>query len=139
MSILKGFGEELAIWNTDDIHISFYFQAALNQSPRKGSDSYMFLAVPQIIGLIAGGGITTAIEQDVRPFICTEASCRRPEYQMPVMLVAHVLCGVEAASLTTLSSYKSTTLRPTFIALTVLRIGLGIKTKHMEIQAVLKT
>ena len=39
------------------------------------------------------GGITAAIGQDVRPFICTEALCRRPQYQMPVMLVYYVLCG----------------------------------------------
>ena len=99
----------------------------------------MSLAVPQVIGLIAGGGITTAIGQNVRPFICTEALCRRPEYQMPVMLVAYVLCGVEAASWTTLRNYDSTTLRATFMALTVLAIGLGVYAKPMEIQAVLKT
>ena len=37
----------------------FYFQAALNESPLRSGIQYMSLAVPQMIGLFAGGGITT--------------------------------------------------------------------------------
>ncbi|KAM0806026.1 hypothetical protein BDR22DRAFT_968700 [Usnea florida] len=58
---------------------------------------------------------------------------------MPVMLVAYALCGVEAASSTTLRNYNSATLWAISIALTVLAIGLGVNTKHMENEAVLKT
>ena len=49
--------------NTDKVQViyymPFYFQAGLHQSPLKSGVSYMSLAVPQMIGLIAGGGITT--------------------------------------------------------------------------------
>ena len=38
----------------------FYFQAALNHTPLQSGVNYMSLAVPQMIGLLAGGGITTA-------------------------------------------------------------------------------
>lgn len=43
----------------------FYFQAALSQTPLRSGLSYMSLAVPQMIGLFAGGGITTATGQYV--------------------------------------------------------------------------
>lgn len=43
----------------------FYFQAALNNSPLRSGVSYMSLAVPQMIGLLAGGGIVTVWGQYV--------------------------------------------------------------------------
>ena len=117
----------------------FYFQAALAQSPLQSGISYMSLAVPQMIGLIAGGSITTATGHNVRLFLCTEALCRRPEYQMPVILVAQILCGVGATFLTSLRNYSSTALWATFMALTGLGIGLGVNIRHIAIQAVMKT
>jgi hypothetical protein len=47
----------------------FYFQAALNQSPLKSGVSYMSLAVPQMIGLLGGGAITTATGHYVRFYV----------------------------------------------------------------------
>ena len=44
----------------------FYFQAALDKSPLRSGVDYMALAVPQMIGLLAGGGIVTAWGQYVR-------------------------------------------------------------------------
>ncbi|KAL9018649.1 MAG: hypothetical protein Q9185_004060 [Variospora sp. 1 TL-2023] len=40
-------------------YLPFYFQAALNDSPLRSGVNYMALAVPQMIGLLAGGGIVT--------------------------------------------------------------------------------
>ena len=95
------------------MHIPFYFQATLAQSPLQSGVSQMSVAVPQMIGLIVGCGITTAIGQNIRLFFCTEALCRRPKYQTPAMVVAQVLYGVEAVSLTTLRNRSSTALRGT--------------------------
>ena len=47
-------------------YMPFYFQAALNRSPLRSGVDYMSLAVPQMIGLLAGGGITTATGHYVR-------------------------------------------------------------------------
>lgn len=44
----------------------FYFQAALDNSPLRSGVNYMSLAVPQMIGLLAGGGIVTVWGQYVR-------------------------------------------------------------------------
>lgn len=44
----------------------FYFQATLNNTPLKSGVNYMSLAVPQMIGLLAGGGITTVTGHYVR-------------------------------------------------------------------------
>jgi len=44
----------------------FHFQATLNNSPLKSGVNYMSLAVPQMIGLLAGGGITTVTGHYVR-------------------------------------------------------------------------
>lgn len=40
-------------------YMPFYFQAALNDSPLRSGINYMSLAIPQMIGLLAGGGIVT--------------------------------------------------------------------------------
>ena len=45
----------------------FYFQASLESSPLRSGIDYMSLAVPQMIGLLAGGGITTASGHYVSP------------------------------------------------------------------------
>lgn len=47
-------------------YLPFYFQAALGQSPIQSAVSYISLAVPQMIGLLVGGGVTTATGQYVR-------------------------------------------------------------------------
>ena len=41
-------------------YMPFYFQAGLGHSPLKSGVDYISLAVPQMIGLLAGGAITTA-------------------------------------------------------------------------------
>jgi MFS family permease len=100
----------------------FYFQAALNQSPLKSGVSYMSLAVPQMIGLIVGGGVTTVTG-----------------HYMPVILVAQVLCGTGAGLLTTITTSTSTALWATFMVLCGLGLGLGVNVPHIAIQAVMET
>ena len=50
-------------------YMPFYFQAALNNSPLRSGVNYMSLAVPQMIGLLAGGGIVTVWGQYVSPLL----------------------------------------------------------------------
>lgn len=53
--------------NTQTIYyMPFYFQTALEQSPLASGVSYMSLAIPQMIGLFLGGGVTTATGHYVR-------------------------------------------------------------------------
>ncbi|PVH92484.1 MFS general substrate transporter [Periconia macrospinosa] len=103
-------------------YMPFYFQAALHQSPLKSGVSYMSLAVPQMIGLFAGGGITTATG-----------------HYMPVILVAQVLCGIGSGFLTTISTSTKTVVWAVFMVLTGLGIGLGVNVPHIAIQAVMET
>ncbi|KAL8687226.1 MAG: hypothetical protein Q9218_006545, partial [Villophora microphyllina] len=105
-------------------YMPFYFQAALNDTALRSGISYMSLAIPQMVGLFAGGGITTATGHYV---------------QMPVILVAQVFCGVGAGLLTTLRTFTSTAVWATYMALTGLGIGLGVNVPHIAIQAVMKT
>jgi uncharacterized membrane protein len=100
----------------------FYFQAALDQSPLKGGVSYMSLAVPQMIGLIAGGGVTTATG-----------------HYMPVILVAQIFCATGAGLLTTITTSTSTTLWATFMVFCGFGLGLGVNVPHIAIQAVMET
>ncbi|KAL8832112.1 MAG: hypothetical protein Q9170_005009 [Blastenia crenularia] len=51
-------------------YVPFYFQAGLGHSPLKSAVDYISLAVPQMIGLLAGGGITTATGHYVRLSPC---------------------------------------------------------------------
>lgn len=44
----------------------FYFQAALDNSPLRSGVNYMALAIPQMVGLLAGGGIVTVWGEYVR-------------------------------------------------------------------------
>ncbi|KAF2704539.1 MFS general substrate transporter [Pleomassaria siparia CBS 279.74] len=105
-------------------YMPFYFQAALNQSPLKSGVSYMSdsLAVPQMIGLIAGGGITTATG-----------------HYMPVILVAQVLCATGAGLLTTITPSTATALWATYMVFCGLGLGLGVNVPHIAIQAVMET
>ncbi|KAI4121450.1 MAG: hypothetical protein LQ338_006357 [Usnochroma carphineum] len=103
-------------------YMPFYFQAALDNTALRSGINYMSLAVPQMIGLFVGGGITTATG-----------------HYMPVILFAQILCGVGAGLLTTLRTSTSTATWATFMALTGLGIGLGVNVPHIAIQAVMKT
>ncbi|KAF1998136.1 MFS general substrate transporter [Amniculicola lignicola CBS 123094] len=103
-------------------YMPFYFQAALNQSPLQSGVSYMSLAVPQMIGLFAGGGITTATGQ-----------------YMPVILVAQIICVVGCGLLTTLTIHTRTALWATYMVITGLGIGLGVNVPHIAIQAVMES
>ncbi|KAL8982245.1 MAG: hypothetical protein Q9177_005332, partial [Variospora cf. flavescens] len=103
-------------------YLPFYFQAALNDSPLRSGVNYMALAVPQMIGLLAGGGIVTVWGQ-----------------YMPVILFAQVLCAIGSGLLTTLRIDTSTALWGTYLALTGLGLGLGVNVPHIAIQAVMKT
>ncbi|KAL8969893.1 MAG: hypothetical protein Q9197_004104 [Variospora fuerteventurae] len=103
-------------------YLPFYFQAALNDSPLRSGVNYMALAVPQMIGLLAGGGIVTVWGQ-----------------YMPVILFAQVLCAIGSGLLTTLRTDTSTALWGTYLALTGLGLGLGVNVPHIAIQAVMKT
>lgn len=47
-------------------YLPLYFQAGLGQSPIRSAVSYISLARYQMIGLFAGGGITTATGHYVR-------------------------------------------------------------------------
>ncbi|KAL8730564.1 MAG: hypothetical protein Q9166_004018 [cf. Caloplaca sp. 2 TL-2023] len=101
-------------------YIPFYFQAGLGHSPLKSAVDYISLAVPQMIGLLGGGGITTATG-----------------HYMPVILLAQVMCGIGSGLLTTLRSETRTALWGTYLALTGLGLGLGVNIPHIAIQAVM--
>ncbi|EPE30603.1 MFS general substrate transporter [Glarea lozoyensis ATCC 20868] len=103
-------------------YLPFYFQAALNQSPIQSSVSYIALAIPQMIGLLAGGGITT-----------------KTGHYMPVILFAQVLCAIGAGLLTTLTTNTPTAKWATYLVLTGLGLGLGVNVPHIAIQAVMET
>ncbi|MCJ1413948.1 hypothetical protein MMC32_000273 [Xylographa parallela] len=103
-------------------YMPYYFQAALNNSPLQSGINYMSLAVPQMIGLLAGGGIVTVWGQ-----------------YMPVILFAQLLCGIGAGLLTTLRTDTSTTLWAVYMVLTGLGLGLGVNVPHIAIQAVMET
>lgn len=47
-------------------YMPYYFQAALNDSPLRSGINYMSLAIPQMFGLLAGGGMVTIWGQYVR-------------------------------------------------------------------------
>ena len=121
-------------------YMPFYFQAALKQSPLRSGVSYMSLAVPQMIGLIAGGGITTVTGQYVRCMI-TDSSMTSTDtpHQMPVIIFAQVLCAVGSGLLTTLHTWTSTALWAVYMVLTGLGLGLGVNVPHIAIQAVMET
>ncbi|CAG8953636.1 hypothetical protein HYFRA_00010095 [Hymenoscyphus fraxineus] len=103
-------------------YIPFYFQAALAQSPIKSAVSYMALAIPQMVGLLAGGGITT-----------------KTGHYMPVILFAQVLCVIGSSLLITLKTDTSTAKWATYLVLTGLGLGLGVNVPHIAIQAVMET
>ncbi|KAF1969851.1 MFS general substrate transporter [Bimuria novae-zelandiae CBS 107.79] len=103
-------------------YIPFYFQAGLHQSPLRSGVSYMSFAVPQMIGLLAGGGITTATG-----------------HYMPIIVIAQILCAIGAGFLTTISTTTSTALWATFMVLCGLGLGLGVNVPHIAIQAVMET
>ncbi|MCJ1393362.1 hypothetical protein MMC18_006235 [Xylographa bjoerkii] len=103
-------------------YMPFYFQAALNQSPLTSGVSYMSLAVPQMIGLLVGGGVVT-----------------KWGHYMPVILFAQVLCAIGAGLLTTLRTDTSTALWAVYMVLTGLGLGLGVNVPHIAVQAVMET
>ena len=103
-------------------YMPFYFQAGLGHSPLKSGVDYISLAVPQMIGLLAGGAITTATG-----------------HYMPVILFAQVLCGVGSGLLTTLRTDTSTTRWAAYMVLTGLGLGLGVNVPHIAVQAVMKS
>ncbi|KAI4263583.1 MAG: hypothetical protein L6R42_001283 [Xanthoria sp. 1 TBL-2021] len=103
-------------------YIPFYFQAGLGHSPSKSAVDFIALAVPQMVGLLAGGGITTATG-----------------HYMPVILVAQVMCGIGSGLLTTLRYDTRTLMWGTYLALTGLGLGLGVNIPHIAIQAVIPT
>lgn len=103
-------------------YMPFYFQAGLGHSPLRSGVDYISLAVPQMIGLLAGGGITTATG-----------------HYMPVILFAQVLCGIGSGLLTTLRTSTSTVKWAVYMVLTGLGLGLGVNVPHIAVQAVMKT
>ncbi|KAI9648687.1 hypothetical protein NHQ30_003326 [Ciborinia camelliae] len=103
-------------------YLPFYFQAGLGQSPIRSAVSYISLAIPQMIGLLAGGGITTITG-----------------HYMPVVLFAQVLCAIGSGLLTTLQTDTSTAKWATYMVLTGLGLGLGVNVPHIAIQAVMET
>ncbi|KAI4139613.1 MAG: hypothetical protein LQ341_004154 [Variospora aurantia] len=121
-------------------YLPFYFQAALNDSPLRSGVNYMALAVPQMIGLLAGGGIVTVWGQYVSSRETFPARQGLTVLvQMPVILFAQVLCAIGSGLLTTLRTDTSTALWGTYLALTGLGLGLGVNVPHIAIQAVMKT
>lgn len=100
----------------------------------------MALAVPQMIGLLAGGGIVTVWGQYVSSRETFPARQGLTVLvQMPVILFAQVLCAIGSGLLTTLRTDTSTALWGTYLALTGLGLGLGVNVPHIAIQAVMKT
>lgn len=98
------------------------FPAALDQTALSSGISYMSLAIPQMIGLLAGGGITTVTG-----------------HYMPVILFAQVLCAVGAGLLTTVRTETSTVVWAVYMVLTGLGLGLGVNIPHIAVQAVMET
>ncbi|MCJ1377535.1 hypothetical protein MMC17_000630 [Xylographa soralifera] len=103
-------------------YMPFYIQAALNQSPLTSGISYMSLAVPQMIGLLVGGGVVT-----------------KWGHYMPIILFTQVLCAIGAGLLTTLRTDTSTALWAVYMVLTGLGLGLGVNVPHIAVQAVMET
>lgn len=97
----------------------YYFQAGQGASPIRSAVEYISLAAPLMVGLLAGGGITTATG-----------------HYMPVILVAQLLCAVGAGLLTTIRIHTSVAEWATYMALTGAGLGLGVNVPHIAVQAV---
>ncbi|KAF4988760.1 hypothetical protein F66182_16680, partial [Fusarium sp. NRRL 66182] len=97
----------------------YYFQAGQGASPIRSAVEYISLAAQLMVGLHAGGGITTATG-----------------HYMPVILVAQLLCAVGAGLLTTIRIHTSVAEWATYMALTGAGLGLGVNVPHIAVQAV---
>jgi len=97
----------------------FFFQAGEGSDPIRSGVQYISLAAPLMIGLLAGGGITTASGQ-----------------YMPVILFAQVLAAIGSGLLTTISTSTTTAQWAVYMALTGAGLGLGVNVPHIAIQAV---
>lgn len=100
-------------------YMPFFFQAGQGVSPIRSGVEYISLAAPLMVGLLVGGGITTATG-----------------HYMPVILFAQVLCGVGAGLLTTIRIDTTTPQWATYMALTGAGLGLGVNVPHIAVQAV---
>ncbi|PCH00736.1 Major facilitator superfamily domain, general substrate transporter [Penicillium occitanis (nom. inval.)] len=100
-------------------YMPYYFQAGQGASPIRSAVEYISLAAPLMVGLLVGGGITTATG-----------------HYMPVILVAQLLCAIGAGLLTTIRTYTSIAEWATYMALTGAGLGLGVNVPHIAVQAV---
>ena len=100
----------------------FFFQAGQGASPLRSGVEYISAAVPLMVGLLAGGGITTATG-----------------HYMPVILFSQTLAAVGSGLLTTLRVNTSITRWAAYMALTGGGIGLGVNIPHIAVQAVFES
>ncbi|PWY86717.1 MFS multidrug transporter-like protein, partial [Aspergillus heteromorphus CBS 117.55] len=100
-------------------YMPYYFQAGQGVSPIRSAVEYISLAVPLMVCLLLGGGITTATG-----------------HYMPVILVAQVLAAVGTGLLTTININTTTAQWATYMALTGAGLGMGVNVPHIAIQAV---
>ncbi|OJK02334.1 hypothetical protein ASPACDRAFT_50929 [Aspergillus aculeatus ATCC 16872] len=103
-------------------YMPYYFQAGRGATPIRSAVEYISLAAPLMVGLLAGGGITTATG-----------------HYMPVILFAQLLTAVGAGLLTTIRIETSTAQWATYMALTGAGLGLGVNVPHIAIQAVFES
>ena len=97
----------------------FYFQAGKGVSAVRSAVAYISLAAPLMVGLLAGGGITTATG-----------------HYMPVILFAQIMAAVGTGLLTTIRVTTSTPQWAAYMALTGAGLGLGVNVPHIAVQAV---
>lgn len=100
----------------------FFFQAGQGSDPIRSGVQYISLAAPLMVGLLAGGGITTVTGQ-----------------YMPVILFAQVLAAVGSGLLTTIRTNTTTAEWATYMALTGAGLGLGVNVPHIAVQAVFES
>lgn len=100
----------------------FFFQAGQGSDPIRSGVQYISLAAPLMVGLLAGGGVTTATGQ-----------------YMPVILFAQALAATGSGLLTTIRIDTSTAQWAAYMALTGAGLGLGVNVPHIAIQAVFES
>lgn len=100
-------------------YMPFYFQAGKGASAVRSAVAYISLAARLMVGLLAGGGITTATG-----------------HYVPVILFAQVMAAVGTGLLTTIRVTTSTAQWAAYMALTGAGLGVGVNVPHIAVQAV---
>ena len=124
--------------------MAFYFQAGFAHSPLRSGVDYMSLAVLQMIGLLAGGGITSVTGHYIS-LLLSILQTELVRFRLLMVLsvdAGHISCsgfmrhwiGVFHNTQTGTSTAKWAT----HMVLTGLGLGLRFNVPHIAIQAVMK-